>query len=135
VRDEGDGNYTASYVPAQVGVDNVDVRINGTPVTGSPFSSTVVHGSASPATTTATVVKSGAFFYQIDATVTTRDAQGNLIGQGGDRVEMTIDGGGVQVFDNGNGTYTSQSVITFNPNPEVVILLNGSPINGSPFRP
>ena len=135
VTDEGGGSYVASYVPVKVGVDNVDVRVSGGPVPGSPFASTVVHGPPSPSTTTAQVVKSGAFFYRVDATVTTRDAQGNPIGQGGDRVEVLIDGGPVPVTDNGNGTYTSASVVTFNPNPEVAITLNGSPINGSPFRP
>ncbi len=135
VSDQGGGAYTASYVPTVVGVDNVDVRVSGTAVPGSPFASTVAHGAASPATTTATVVKSRFFFYQIDATVTTRDALGNPIGQGGDRVEGLVDGVPVTVTDNGNGTYTMQPVVTLNPNPEVVITLNGAPINGSPFRP
>ncbi|MEO8089398.1 MAG: filamin/ABP280 repeat domain-containing protein [Gemmatimonadales bacterium] len=134
VTDRGDGSYTASYVPTVVGLDNVDVRVNGTGVPGSPFASTVVHGPVSPATTTANVVKSGVFFYQIEAFVVTRDAQGNPIGQGGDRVEVLVDGNPAPVSDNGNGTY-STTVVTLNPNPEVVIALNGVPINGSPFRP
>jgi hypothetical protein len=135
VTDQGGGSYTASYVPTLVGIDNVDVRVNGTALAGSPFASTVVHGPASPVTTTASVVKSGLFFYQIDIFVTTRDAQGNLIGQGGDRVEASVDGSPMEVTDNGNGTYTSGPRIIFEPNPVVVVTLNGAPVNGSPFRP
>ena len=135
VTDQGDGSYSASYVPTVAGVDNVDVRVNGAAVPGSPFASTVVHGAASASTTTATVLKSGAFFYQVDAFVITRDAFGNPIGLGGNRVEALVDGSPVAVTDNGNGTYSMQSVITLNPSPEVVITLNGAPINGSPFRP
>jgi hypothetical protein len=135
VTDRGGGSYTASYVPTRVGADNVDVRINGTAVAGSPFTSTVVHGPASPSTTTATVVKSGFFFYRLDASVTTRDAQGNLLGEGGDQINILVDGSPTTVRDNGNGTYTMDPVITLNPNPTVDITLNGVPISGSPYRP
>lgn len=135
VTDRGGGSYTASYVPTRVGADNVEVRVGGVAVSGSPFTSSVAHGPASPVTTTATVTKSGVFFHQIEASVTTRDAQGNLLGHGGDRVEILVDGSPTNVRDNGNGTYTMERVITLNPNPEVSITLNGASIAGSPFRP
>jgi hypothetical protein len=81
------------------------------------------------------VVKSGLFFYRIDASVTTRDAQGNLLGEGGDQINILVDGSPTTVRDNGNGTYTMDPVITLNPNPTVDITLNGVPISGSPYRP
>lgn len=41
VTDNGDGTYTATYTPANAGSDTVDITINGTPILGSPFTSTV----------------------------------------------------------------------------------------------
>ena len=135
VTDEGDGDYSAAYVPTHTGTDQVDIRVDGTRLGGSPFSSTVAPGPADASKTTATVNKSGAFFTRVDATVTARDAQNNLLGRGGDRVEVLVDDVPQTVNDNGDGTYTMPTVVTLNFSPTVVITLNGSPISGSPFRP
>lgn len=134
VTDQGSGSYSAAYTPMLSGTDQVDVRVNGEAVSGSPFLSVVGAGAASAATTTASVVKSGFFFYTIDIVVTTRDAQGNLLNHGGDLVQVHVEGGTRTAFDNGNGTYTDSFVI-FNSAPEIAITLNGVPILGSPFRP
>ena len=135
VTDEGDGAYSASYRPTQTGADQVDVRVNGEPVAGSPFASSVVPGEAAASTTTAEVTKSGFFFYAINAVVTTRDAQGNLLEHGGEQVEIQVNGGPVGVTDNGDGTYSMLPVVTVDANPVVDITLNGAPISGSPYRP
>ncbi len=135
VTDRGDGSYSASYTPILAGVDQVEVRVNGEPVAGSPFASSVVPGPAAASTTTAVVTKSGFFFYIINAVVTTRDAHGNLLGRGGERVEIQVNGGLVGVTDNGDGTYSMSPVATVNPNPVVDITLNGVPVSGSPFQP
>jgi hypothetical protein len=74
-------------------------------------------------------------YFQIDAIVTTRDGQGNLLGRGGEQVSVLVDGSPTPVVDNGNGTYTMLPVGTFNPSPTVTITLNGVPISGSPFFP
>ena len=134
VTDQGNGSYSAAYTPIISGTDQVDVRVNGDAVSGSPFLSVVAPGAASATTTTASVVKSGFFFYTIDIVVTTRDAQGNLLNHGGDLVQVHVDGGTRTAFDNGNGTY-SDSFVIFNAAPEIAITLNGVPILGSPFRP
>jgi hypothetical protein len=134
VTDEGGGSYSAVYTPVTSGTDQVDVRVSGQAVSGSPFLSAVATGAASAATTTASVVKSGFFFYTIDIIVTTRDAQGNLLNRGGDLVQITLDGGTRNAIDNGNGNYTD-SFVTLNLAPEITITLNGVPIQGSPFRP
>lgn len=135
VTDRGDGSYTASYTPIRTGTDQLDVRVKGAPLTGSPFASTVAAGPADASTTTASVTKTGFFFYQIDAVVTTRDAQGNLLERGGDLVEIRVDGSQAGVADNGNGTYTMTPFGTFNFTPTVDITLNGLPISGSPYLP
>ncbi|HEV8122979.1 MAG TPA: Ig-like domain repeat protein [Gemmatimonadales bacterium] len=44
--DNGDGTYSASYTPANSGPDQVDITMNGTPISGSPFNTTVAVGPA-----------------------------------------------------------------------------------------
>ena len=41
VTDVGNGTYTASYTPTSSGSDNVAITLDGTPISGSPFTSTV----------------------------------------------------------------------------------------------
>jgi hypothetical protein len=135
VHEDGGGSYTATYTPTRTGADHVAVRVSGTPLSGSPFNSLVGPGPASAQMTTAVVTKSGFLFTRVDVRVTTRDGQGNLMGRGGERVEVQVNGGDVLIAaDNGDGTYT-QSFLTFASNIVVSVTLNGVPISGSPFRP
>jgi hypothetical protein len=135
VTDQGNGAYSASYTPTQAGTDHVDVLVNGRRVDKSPFTSKVVPGPSSPATTTAQITRSGSFFIKIDIVVTTRDAQGNLEGKGGDLVEVQLNGANIGALrDNQNGTY-SGTFSTFGPVGNIGITLNGQPIAGSPFPP
>jgi hypothetical protein len=134
VSEQGDGSYSASYTPVLAGTDQVDVRVNGTPVPGSPFVSTVVPGPADPSMTTAVVTRGGFFGARIDAVITTRDAQGNLLGRGGDDVKVQLNSEPpVSAFDHGNGTY-SQTFFSFGAT-TITITLNGVAIAGSPFNP
>jgi hypothetical protein len=134
VTDQGNGSYAASYTPTRSGSDQIDVRINGNRVDDSPFTSKVVPGPASPATTTAQITETGILFTRVDIVVTTRYAQGNLIGKGGDLVEVQLNGANFgAIDDNGDGTY-STSFITFGAVETVGVALNGQPIAGSPFR-
>jgi hypothetical protein len=134
VSERGDGSYAASYTPVVAGTDQVDVRVEGEPLAGSPYSSTVVPGPAHPALTTAVVTRSGFFGSRIDAVITTRDAHGNLLGRGGDNVMVQLNGDPpVAAADHGDGTY-SQTFFFFGP-ATVAITLNGAPIAGSPFNP
>jgi hypothetical protein len=41
VTDNGDGTYSATYTPSNTGTDSIVITINGTPIQGSPFSSTI----------------------------------------------------------------------------------------------
>jgi hypothetical protein len=136
VTDQGNGAYAALYTPTQVGTDQVDVLVSGSRVDKSPFTSNVVPGLASPATTTAQITFTGfLFLIRVDIVVTTRDAQGNLVGRGGDLVEDQLNGANHGVLgDNGDGTY-SDSFYTSGPVESVGITLNGQPIAGSPFHP
>ena len=47
VTDNGNGTYTASYTPQAAGSDQVAITLNGVPISGSPYTSTVVAASPS----------------------------------------------------------------------------------------
>jgi hypothetical protein len=66
--------------------------------------------------------------------VTTRDAQGNLLGRGGELVQVQLEGGDTirDAEDRGDGTYTD-TFVTILPSLSLVITLNGQPISGSPY--
>jgi len=133
VEDRGGGSYRARYTPVIAGTDQVDVRVAGQPVPGSPFSSTVAPGAADPDQTTASV-PDGSFGEALEIMVSVRDKQGNPLGRGGDQVRVLIEHGlELAVEDRGDGTYRAEwiprTVGTF----KVDILLNGKAIKGSPF--
>jgi hypothetical protein len=133
VTDKGAGSYSASYTPEHAGHDDVSIQVSGTALAGSPFGSTVVPGSPSSGRTTATVTLTHTLFYTIDIAVVVRDGQGNLIGHGGDRVQISIDGGDpLDAVDNGDGTYRA-SFLTFTAEHSIGVTLAGTPISGSPY--
>jgi Bacterial Ig-like domain (group 1)/Filamin/ABP280 repeat len=132
VSDDGGGTYSTSYIPVHVGSDVVTVQLRSGGLT-KQSETRVAPGPASASSTTAEVTTGGSFLFTISMTVTVRDAQGNPVGVGGDRVEVSIDDGPAQPLpDHGDGTY-SGSFLSFSPNHTIVITLNGNPIQGSPF--
>jgi hypothetical protein len=132
VSDRGDGSYSASYTPVLAGTDQITVEVNGTALRESPLSSEVVPGASSPSTTTAFFARQAIFFLVVDVTV--RDAQGNLVRRGGDNVQVRLnEGPPITLRDNGDGTY-SDSFGAGLGSVSAVVLLNGVPIEGSPFR-
>lgn len=66
VTDNGNGTYTASYTPQAAGTDQVAITLNGVPISGSPYTSTVVAAAPSQigflGTVTRTAVNSMATF-------------------------------------------------------------------------
>ena len=64
-----------------------------------------------------------------------RDEFGNVVGHGGDPVQLTIDGAAQSLTDQGNGTYTlgipafTLAVGTH----QVVVTLGGANVSGSPY--
>jgi filamin/ABP280 repeat protein/Big-like domain-containing protein len=133
VNENGNGSYSASYVPIHTGSDLVGVRVNGEAVQGSPFTSTVAAGPADPTTTTVVLTRTGFFGTTVNSTITVRDAQGNPLGRGGDQVQVQLNGGAPQdAADNGDGTYSRADFIGFG-SVSVTVFLNGVPVSGSPF--
>ena len=120
-------------MPAHSGTDVVTVKFRETGI--GEMQSAVVAGPADPSTTTAVVTRNGVLFVQVDVLVTTRDAQGNPLGRGGDQVLISPNGGPARTaVDNGDGTYVDRFLIVAG-NVSVAITLNGVQIAGSPFTP
>ena len=134
--DEGDGTYTASYTPTAAGTDRIAITMDGTPISGSPFTDTVDPGSVSPAHSTATV-PSGSVGSATGVVVRARDGYGNPLSSGGATVVVTVSGantpGALTVTDRGDGTYTAGYTPTSAGTDQVAITMNGTPISGSPF--
>ncbi len=135
IEDRGGGAYRASYRPVHTGVDQVDVRVGGQAVPGSPFASAVAPGAPDPARTTADV-PDGTFGQAMEFVVHVADSEGNPVGHGGDQVAVTVQGvndGARPVQDAGDGNYHAAWRPFVFGNFQVQITLNGVPIAGSPF--
>jgi adhesin/invasin len=134
-QEQGGGRYGVGYTPRAAGTDQIVVRVDGTALPGGPLSSAVSPGAASPSTSTADLPDAVSFFAKIVVVVTVRDAEGNVRSGGGDNVQVRAGGGVVDqaAADAGNGTY----VASFSPPRlgalDVEVLVNGTPISGSPF--
>lgn len=136
VADQGDGSYLAGYTPARVGTDLVDVRVNGQPVPGSPFTSLVVAGAADPGKSTADV-PDGVFGTPLTILVHVNDSQGNSVGRAGDLVQVTVEGtqnGNLPVEYVGDGTYRAIWTPLALGKFKVDVALNGTAIAKSPFE-
>jgi hypothetical protein len=142
VSDVGDGSYSASYTPIRTGNDQITIRVNEQSISGSPLQSSVIAGPASAGTTTADVPANSSLFVSGTIIVHTRDAQSNPLGRGGESVVITfihLDSGtriplNGSITDNGDGTYTAVYSQPGLGDFDVEILLNGVPIQGSPYR-
>jgi hypothetical protein len=136
VLDQADGTYTASYTPTAAGTDNVAINMDGSPVSGSPFTSTVGEGAVSPAHSTA-VVPDGTAGLPTNILVQARDGSGNPMSSGGAKVAVDVSGannpGSLRVFDQGDGTYTAEYTPTAIGTDDVAITIDGTSISGSPY--
>jgi adhesin/invasin len=133
--DNNDGTYTVSYTPTVAGTDQVGVTLDGSPVSGSPFSSTVAAGAVDPASSSA-VVPDGVAGNPTTITVVARDQFGNQVATGGASVSVDITGanpGSASVTDNGDGTYTATYTPAVSGTDTVSIQINSTPVQGSPF--
>lgn len=135
VDEAGGGAYLARYTPTKVGSDQLDLRVGGQPIPGSPFTSSVAAGPADPAHTTADVPSDGIFAQPIDILVQAADAFGNPLGRGGDVVVVAPEGSfPITATDQGDGTYRA----TWQPftlgTVNVTITINGNGIHQSPFH-
>ena len=133
--DQGGGRYTATYTPEKAGTDQVQVKVSGTAIPGSPFASAVRAGEADPAMSRAAVPACVEFF-DLPATIviTALDAFGNRVTQGGDNFQIRVNqGSSIEPNDNGDGTYTARLGLTVGVF-RIDITLDGTPIQGNPYQ-
>ena len=133
--DQGGGRYTATYTPEKAGTDQVQVKVSGTAVPGSPFASAVQAGDADPGSSQAVVpacVESADL--PVTITITAFDAFGNRVTRGGDDFQIRVNQGtAFKPTDNGDGTYTSRLNLGIGLF-RIDITLDGKPIKGSPYQ-
>ena len=133
--DQGGGRYTATYTPEKAGTDQVQVKVSGTAVPGSPFASAVQAGDADPGSSQAVVpacVESADL--PVTITITAFDAFGNRVTRGGDDFQIRVNQGtSFKPTDNGDGTYTSRLNLGIGLF-RIDITLDGKPIKGSPYQ-
>lgn len=133
--DQGSGRYTATYTPTKAGTDQVQVKVGGTAVPGSPFASAVQAADAVPGSSQA-VVPACVNYFDLPATITITaiDAFGNRVAHGGDDFEIQVNqGSALQPADNGDGTYTARLNLATGVF-RIDITLRGTAIQGSPFQ-
>jgi hypothetical protein len=120
VTDRGDGTYrTTLRAPTVTGTTVLTVRVDGATLAETP-TVTFVPGPASAATSTITADPVTLTARSDDVstiTVRLKDAHGNLLTRGGDRVRLRVSGGGrlSRVTDHGDGTYTARLLAHRNP--------------------
>jgi adhesin/invasin len=133
--DQGGGRYTATYTPAKAGTDQVQVKVSGTAVPGSPFASAVQAGDADPGSSQAAVPACvEAADLPATITITAFDAFGNRVTRGGDDFQIRVNQGtSFKPTDKGDGTYTARLNLNIGVF-RIDITLDGTPIKGNPFQ-
>ncbi len=135
VTDQGGGRYTAAYTPTKAGTDRVQVRVSGTAVSGSPFSSAVRAGPTDAGKSAAAVpgcVESSQLPARI--TITAFDAFGNRITRGGDAFRIRVnEGPAITPSDAGDGGYTAALNLPVGIY-RVDVTLDGAPVADSPYQ-
>ena len=132
VTDVGDGTYTCAYTPTVPGADSVAITLDGTVISGSPYTSTV-HASATDSTAT---VPDGIVGAVTNIVVQAKDALGANVSVGGETVVVSVTGANTDtpvVTDVGDGTYTCAYTPTVPGADSVAITLDGTAISGSPY--
>ncbi|HEU5039341.1 MAG TPA: Ig-like domain-containing protein [Gemmatimonadales bacterium] len=136
--DQGGGDYTVRYTPTVAGVDQVTIRVDGTSIAGSPFSSSVAPGAASPPNSIVDLPRTWRVFTNpgpIPVRVTVRDGLGNVRAGLTDQVEVFVDGSSTSlvVTNNGDGTYSASFPPPRFGKVPVSVTVNGASAGGGPF--
>jgi YVTN family beta-propeller protein len=141
--DSANGRYGFRYTPATLGTDNIAITINGTAISGSPFTSTVGPGPVSPAASDVALPAAVAG-QQASLVITARDQFGHPVNQGGAAINATLQSGSaneglsLSVTDSAAvegtpGIYTVTYTPTASGTDLISLTLNGVTMSGSPF--
>ena len=133
--DRGGGRYLATYTPTRTGTDQVQVKVSGAAVRGSPFASAVQAADADAAHSRASVpacVETSDLPAVVS--ITAFDAFGNRVARGGDSFVVRVSqGAAIAPTDNGDGTYIARLDLGIGVF-RVDVTLDGRAIDGSPAQ-
>ncbi|WP_262250454.1 filamin/ABP280 repeat domain-containing protein, partial [Parapedobacter soli] len=131
------GTYTATYTPTIAGTDNIAIALDGTAISGSPYSS-VVSSAAADATNTTASVPAGTAGEVTTVTITVLDEYDNAVTGVAADLSIMLSGSNATatlsaITDNGDGTYTVTYTPTVAGTDNFAITLGGTAISGSPY--
>jgi filamin len=115
IKDNGNGTYDVTYEPTVAGPHKVEVTLNGTPISGSPWNFDVTRSDTDPDPSQFDVfgpgLEGGNTADPAVFTVVAKNSKGHPLNKGGDPVEVEVsdkDGNPVHssVVDNNDGTYS-----------------------------
>eukprot|EP01133_Synstelium_polycarpum_P013305 gene13305-15640_t len=142
VRDNGNGSYSATYVPQKAGGYAIAVYLDKTPIAKSPFISNAVAGASTTDLVQTAVygdgITTGTPNVPSTFTIQAKDANGVNRVQGGDKFYAFIQGPpGIQIYgkvvDNANGTYSVSYTPPVAGGYAVAVYLDQSPLKNSPY--
>src|SRR5690606_19554524 len=131
------GTYTATYTPTVAGTDQVAITLGGTGISCSPYSSVVSSADADATNTTASV-PAGTAGEVTTVTITVLDEYDNAVTGVAADLSIMLSGSNATatlsaITDNGDGTYTVTYTPTVAGTDQVVIMLGGTAVSGSPY--
>mmetsp|Transcript_17569 Transcript_17569/g.24381 ORF Transcript_17569/g.24381 Transcript_17569/m.24381 type:complete len:756 (-) Transcript_17569:39-2306(-) len=140
VTDHGDGTYTVSYTPQEVGRHTFSVNLHNKPISNSPKIINIARGGPDAAYCKAygPGLEKGEVLQPAHFTIESRNKNGDRLKDGGDPFQVKVTGPynydvPVTVADNKDGTYS----VTYNPidhgEHKVEITLHGAPVADSPY--
>ena len=152
VVDNGDGSYTASYLPRVASARcKIAVMVNGTHVQGSPFAAIVAPGRTDPSQTECfgRGLYDGTSGAQCAFTIATKDAYGNACHQPGDAFTVRVTPVqslvpelasylrdypvAVELTDNGDGSHNATFSADYAGFYQVDVTLDTAPVGQSPY--
>jgi len=138
--DNGDGTYTVTYTPRKYGDYEISVQLHGENIRDAPFRVSIKAAPNAGKTYAEGSGLDGAWLNEEAVfTIHAIDEDGNPRRDGGDIFNVKVKGpggddGGVQVADNGDGTYT----VTYTPTQvgdyNIDVVFEGQHIKGAPFN-
>eukprot|EP01052_Picozoa_sp_SAG31_P002282 SAG31_NODE_79_length_27235_cov_6.268868_11_plen_1227_part_00 len=133
VADNGDGTYTCEFTPTISGQCAVDVKLQGLPVSGSPFLLEVTPGDIKPEMAEIPGGDRATLGGKTNKVLFAKDQYKNQILVGGAKVTIMFDSQPVPVKDLGNGSYAFTYDAGTSSGRKLEAIVDGVAILGSPY--
>eukprot|EP01113_Clastostelium_recurvatum_P018917 TRINITY_DN222_c0_g1_i3.p1 TRINITY_DN222_c0_g1~~TRINITY_DN222_c0_g1_i3.p1 ORF type:complete len:958 (+),score=357.35 TRINITY_DN222_c0_g1_i3:135-3008(+) len=138
VKDNGDGTYDVDYTPSEGGNFHVDVTLDGQPISGGPFSVTIMDATPDQSYAKGPGLEGGQQNNPATFTIFAIDGEGRPVTKGGEPFSVNVHGPEgetpVHVEDNGDGTYSVAYSPSAHGDYTVNVTLHGRPIKDTPKK-